>query len=86
MGFYVLPGLYIDRDYTEFLTYDQQIVLACVSYTFATLFLIALVFAVHNVVRFLIMEGKWRVFPLSSFYSFAVVCLTFRCYDCICAA
>lgn len=86
MGFYVLPSLYIDRDYTEFLSYDQQVTLACTGYICATLFFFMLCFAVHNVIRFLLMQGKWKVFALSSFYCFAVVCLMFRTYDCICVA
>ena len=81
MGIEVLPGLLVSRSETDFLSYRQQIILATISYLSAGAFLGLLVLAVHNIIRYLIMQAKYKVFPLTMFYIFAVLCLAFRVYD-----
>ena len=66
-----------------YLTYSEQIILAIVSYILIFLYSTLLGLTIHNIVRFLILKGKWRVFPLTMFYIFAFLCLAIRTFDCI---
>ena len=35
----------------------------------------------YNIYAFLIVQKKWKVFPLTLFYTLALSCLVFRCVD-----
>ena len=84
---YLLPCL---GDYDEkTLGEVNQAWLSFSAYFCAIAFVGLLCFALHNIVQYLVIHGKWKVFSLSIFYLLSVICLGQRIFlslDGICAA
>lgn len=79
---YLLPGLYYGSD-TTYLEKPEAIIVALVAYLSTAQFIGLLIFCCFNVWVYLIKEQKWKVFPLSAFYSLALVTLAMRIIDSI---
>ena len=47
------------------------------------MFCCLLLFCIHNIYKYLWMQSKWRVFPLSMYYTMAIVMIVFRIYETI---
>ena len=63
--------------------------MAFVAYLSATLFLILFVLVCYNIWKFGCLQGKWRVWSLSLFYSLTTLCVILRIWisiNCVCIA
>jgi hypothetical protein len=76
----VLP--YLDLNDT-YLSHKQAIWIAVSSYVTAACFLGLFVFTIYNIVRYLIMQKRWRTYPLLMFYVLCFFCVGLRMCDSI---
>ena len=73
----IVPGL--KEDNSPLL--DNQLVwVGVTTYVCLALFILMLVFCLHNIWRYLVRQGKWRVFPLSMFYALSLLMTVERVY------
>ena len=76
----ILPSLeWNDNSFTH----TQDLFIAFSIYTVAGIFCLLLLFCLHNIYMYLYRQSKWRVFPLSMYYTMAVVMIVFRIYETI---
>ena len=75
---YLLPGLQYPPDDLDWYNKGYAIGLALTAYICSFMFMALLICALYNTWKYLIKQGKWRVFSLSMFYLLTIVCLSER--------
>lgn len=80
---YLLPDLEYPVENQPQFNDSQAIWIVFTAYFCILMFLLLLAFALYNTRMYLIKQGKWRVFSLSSFYALTIICTMNRVYVCL---
>ena len=59
---------------------SEEIMIVMLAYLGTCFMLVLLALALHNMIQYLIRQGRWKVLPLLFFYLMAVMDLTIRVY------
>ena len=78
---YLLPYLYYPPPEGSFYSEGEAIVMALSAYFCTTLFFVQFIWTLYNTWHYLIKQRKWRVFSLTMFYLFSIVCIFMRIVD-----
>ena len=79
----IIPGLEWNNDS---FSKSETIWIGFTVYFCLGVFIYLLIFCIHNIWKYLIGQGKWRVFPLTLFYSLALLMIAVRIYATIMTA